>query len=144
MGVQHSQDSAYSKEARRWESTHTELGPPLKPPYVYQRFPAMLYKGVRTNGVLTFESIQVGDETEERNMQSRGFVAGGKGEALKALDAAELEVAKAAANRVYNERGMSEQAKTEAAAVDDSTDSHVPEIFETPIRRGPGRPPNAR
>ena len=59
---------------------------------------------------------------------------------IAAVAERELEMAKLAANRVYNERWMSEAAKAHAASADESTIEHLAEIPETPVRRSPGRP----
>lgn len=137
MPVVYTKDSAYATEARKWEATHTEYGAPERP-YVYREYPKRLYKALAMQG--EFESIEVTDENEERNYQSRGFRSG-QDHALEALETQQTVVATAAANRAFHEQRMSEKARAEAQAYDDSTPHHVPSIPETPIRRKPGPKP---
>lgn len=135
MGVVHSPESNFSKEMARWESGFTQYGPPGRP-YQYQAFPTRLYKAVRNaDGSRTFEGATANDEHEQRNFESRGFVAGGQQAALDALAAQEQEVAVLAANRNYTDRHMSEAAQAEAAAVVSAAGArHVAEIPEKPKR----------
>ena len=135
MGMLWSPDSDYSKERRKWESTHTEFGPPGRPA-VFSELPLMVYRAKRaeTGGRPVLEHHIVGDEQEERNMLSRGFVRGPE-QAIARLEYGEQELARAAAERAYAEQRMSDKAKQEAAAVDESTISHLGEIPETGIRR---------
>lgn len=139
MPVLWSPDSEYAKERRRWETTHTEFGPPGREAR-FTEFPLMLYKAVRspTGGPPLVEHYIVEDEQQERNMRSRGWVRG-PDNAIKELEASEQGVAIAAAERAAADLRMSEKARTEAAKVDDSTISHLGEIPETPIKRR-GRP----
>lgn len=117
MAVAYTKDSAYAQEARKWEATHTEYGAPGRP-LVFQEYPKRLYKALTMQGA--FESIEVTDENEERNYQSRGFRAG-QDHAIEALEAQQTEVAMVAANRAYHERSMSESARAEAQAYDNAT-----------------------
>lgn len=140
MAVLHSPESAYAKELWKWDHTVNETNPvdgskglrPATP----QMYPARLYKAGRIQGIPAIvEAVEVRSEAEERNQIALGFVAGGQGAALAQLEAEDLEIAKLAANRAFNERRMSEGAQREAAQVDDSTARHVPVIPETPIKR---------
>ena len=135
MGVMWSQDSGYATERRRWETTHTEFGPPGRS-LVFQEFPLMVYRAKRaeTGGKPILEHHIVGNEQEERNLLSRGFVRGPE-QAIARLEYQEQELARAAAERAYADQRMSDKAKQEAAAVDESTIAHLGEIKETPIRR---------
>jgi hypothetical protein len=141
-GILWSPASNYAREITKFERTHTKYGPPGLPPYTHQDYPARLYRPSRDErtGRVTFEGATANDRQEQSTYEGQGYVAGGQGEALKALEQRELAIATAAAERAASERTMSERARTEAAAVDASTDLHVPVIPETPIRRGPGRP----
>lgn len=88
-----------------------------------------MYKPMRDDkGVLCFEFQEASGENHQASLERMGFVAGGKGAALKHMEAMEFEIAQAAAQRAHQERTMSDNARAEAAAVDDSTDKHVPEI----------------
>jgi hypothetical protein len=133
-------ESGYATERRKWEATHTEFGPPGRP-FTFHEYPLMVYQASRpsTGGppVLVHEIVH--DEPQERQLASRGYVRG-PDHAVAQLDAQELEIAKLAAERHYDERRMSARAQAEASAVDDSTIDHVPSVPEMPIRRGPGRP----
>jgi hypothetical protein len=135
MGVMWSQDSEYARERRRWESQHTEFGPGERP-YTYQEFPLMMYRAVRSSsgGAPTLEHYVVENEQQERNMLSRGFVRGPEN-AVAALEERERGLAQAAAERAYQDKRMSEKAQQEAAAVDESTISHLGSIPETPIHK---------
>jgi hypothetical protein len=137
MGLAYTKDSAYAKERVKWESQHTDLGPPGRP-YEYQEYPKRMYKAGRVNGITPgiVEAITVESEVEERNMLSRGYRVG-QDTALEALHAADQAVAEAAANRAFHEQRMSDKARREAAAADEVTPHHVPVIPEKPKRRGP-------
>jgi len=139
MGVMWSQESEYARERRKWETTHTEFGPPGREAR-FSEFPIMLYKALRppTGGPPVFEHIIVDDEQQERNMRSRGWVRG-PDHAIQELEASEQGVAIAAAERAYQDKRMSPKAQEEAAAEDEKTISHLGEIQEKPIRRR-GRP----
>ena len=105
----------------------------------FEPYPAMLYKVVSSNP-WKFEGAIVKDEGEQRNFESRGFVAGGQGAAVDAYKAYKQEMAELAAARNYEDRNMSDNAKAERDAVEQASSSHLGEIPETAIRRGPGRP----
>jgi hypothetical protein len=129
VGVFYAPETPFAKERTKWETGHTEFGPPGKPPYVFQPFPEMMYKATRdAMGRVSFEGIVAEDETEQRNLQSRGFVGGGRGAAIAALEAQEGEIAKLAANRAFNDRRLSEKAQAEAESLDILSDAHMPEI----------------
>src|SRR5216117_3722979 len=134
MGVMWSQDSGYATERRRWETTHTEFGPPGRS-LVFQEFPLMVYRAKRaeTGGKPILEHHIVGDEQEERNLLSRGFVRGPE-QALARLEYQEQELARAAAERAYADQRLSDKAKQEAAKVDESTIQHLGEIPEKKIK----------
>lgn len=140
MAMLFTPDSSYAVERRKWEAHHTEYGPPGRP-YTFQDYPLMIYKATRpsSGGTPILDQHIVEDEQQERNMRSRGFVRG-PDHAVEMLEQSERELATAAAERAYQEQRMSAQAKEEAATVDEHTISHLGEIPETPIRRGPGRP----
>ena len=131
-----SPDSDYAKERRKWEAEHSQFGPPGRP-FVYAEYPLMLYRAKRRpeggkDPIL--EHFTVEDEQQERNMQSRGWVRG-PDNAIKALELSEHGLAQAAAERAYQDKRMSERAQAEAAAVDETTISHLGSIPETPIHK---------
>jgi|SRR6266853_6755698 len=131
-----SPDSDYAKERRKWEADHTQFGPGGRP-FVFREYPLMLYRAKRRpeggkDPIL--ENFTVEDEQQERNMLSRGWVRG-PDNAVKALEASEQGLAQAAAERAYADQRMSEKAKAEATAVDDTTVQHLGEIPRTPIHK---------
>ena len=146
MGVLQNWDSAEGKLRWQWEHKVTERHPSdesikgLQPEFP-QPYPAMLYR-VLTPNPLRFEGHTVNSETEQRNMESRGFVAGGQGAALEAYQGSQQSLAHASANRAFHEQNMSDKAKAEAEKVDLSTLKHVGEIPETPVKRRQKKDPN--
>ncbi len=143
MGVLYSPESAFAKEARKWEMDYGPFGAPGRPrDGVPKPFPSMFYKVRRADmggGVAVVERIVAEDEAQARNLASRGFFSG-VAAAAAALEAAEQALAVAAAERNYADRHMSVDAKAEAQAADDATGAHLGSVPETPIRRRPGRP----
>jgi|SRR5436190_4936248 len=136
MSVMHSPDSEYAKERRKWETTHTEYGPPGRAA-VFTEYPLMIYRAKRPpqgGREPIIEHVIVDNEQEERNMASRGFVRG-PDHAVEALEASERELARAAAERAYSDQRMSARAKAEAETADEQTIAHLGEIPETPIRK---------
>lgn len=140
MSVLWSQESAYAVERRKWETTHTEFGPPGRSAN-FTEYPLMIYRAKRSSsgGPPIIDHCIVDDEQQERLKAGQGWVRG-PDNAVKALEHDEQELARAAAERAYQDRRMSAQAQAEAAAVDESTIAHLGAIPETPIKRGPGRP----
>jgi len=134
-------NTAYAKEICRFEANYTQYGPPGRP-HVHRDYPARMYKASRpsSGGAPLFEGQDAGDERERESLERIGFVYGGQGAALAALEAVEFEIAELAANRNFNDRAMSAKARAEAEAADSRTIQHLAEIPETPIKRGPGRP----
>ncbi len=130
-----SPDSDYARERVKWETEYTSFGPPGRAKN-FTEFPQYLYRATRnaTGGASIIEHFLVHDEQERRNMQSRGWVIG-PDNAIKALDASELSIAEAAAERAYTDRKMSPKAQAEAVAVDETTIQHLGEIPETPIHK---------
>lgn len=139
QAITFSPQSEYAKEMAKWEAHHTQYGPPGRP-YVFREYPAMLYKPTRdAMGKVSFESRLANDENERADLERLGFVHGGQGKALEALEAREFEVAELAANRAFNDRKLSPEAQAEAARIDASTSQHLAEIPEAPVKRR-GRP----
>lgn len=130
------------KERMKWEYSEYQYGDArgLRGPRVYEEFPKMLYKAGRNaaNKIDLLAKEVAKNAQEEANLMSRGFVFG-PDKAIAAAENLERDVAKHAAERAYQERTMSEPARREAAAIDDSTADHVPVIAETPIKKR-GRP----
>lgn len=134
------QNTPYAQEMRKHESQHTQFGPPGRP-FVQQEFPKRLYKAVRDEKGVTFDGFTVNDETEQRNMQSRGYSLS-QTEALALLDREHLEHGRLAAEREYEiQHGrISEKAAKEVRAAEEAHGArHLPEVPATPIRKR-GRP----
>ncbi len=128
------------KEMWRWDHTIAETNPhdpKIKGmrPIGFQEYPSAMYKPMRDpKGVLCFEFQEARDENHRATLEDQGYVWGGKEYAMKVLDARELEIAKLAANRNYQELHMGEKARAEAEVVENATDELVPVIPPTPIK----------
>jgi len=133
MPVQYPPESEHAKERVKWEAHHTPFGPGLRP-YQFHPLPSMLYKAQRVEGQIVFEHETVTTDEQRANLQSRGW-ADGPTLAIEALEAADLEVAKAAANRAYHEQRMSAKAQLEAAAAEAVHSGHLGSVPETPIKK---------
>lgn len=143
MAILISEQSEYGKEAWKWEHTTADRHPSDPSirgmrPVSFQPYPAMLYKATQNNP-WKFEEHIVGDAHEQRNLESRGFVAGGQAAAAAAYEAAQQAVAVAAAERNWQDRNMGEKARAESDAVEQASSKHLGEIPRTPITRR-GRP----
>jgi hypothetical protein len=125
------QDSQYAKEMRKHEAFHSAYGPPGRP-YQFREYPSMLYKPTRAkdSGVVTYEASEAANDSERERLERCGFVHGGKGAALAALEKQEFEFAELAANRAVTDQRMGELARAEAVRVDDATIQHLPVIPE--------------
>lgn len=149
MGIQRSQEDAWTKEQAKWEhrpvlvnGTYVEPIPFSaggKGNAPFREYPKAMYRaesadgGPRINGMIT-----VDDEQQERMQVSNGWSAS-QTDALDRVAAQNLEFARLAANRAYNDKWMSEAARAEAQAVDERTMQHLPSIPTTPIKKR-GRP----
>ncbi len=127
----------------KWEMDYSPYGPPGRPraQVGHHDYPAMFYKMKRsdTNGDFLVEHYtEAANETEARNLESLGYRQG-QVAAIAYVEGLEQSVAVAAAERNYRDRNLGEKAKSEAAAADDSTGSHLADVPVTPIRKR-GRP----
>ena len=138
MSILYSPDSDYARERAKWECYPTVYSQtPGRNPSMFTEYPLMIYRAKRPpqgGKEPIIEHVIVQDEQEERNMASRGFVRG-PDHAVEALEASERELARAAAERAYSDQRMSDKAKAEAVAADESTIAHLGAIPETPIRK---------
>ena len=132
----------YSQERAKWEAQGGPWGSGEKP-CVFKEYPMAMYKITERNPIQQ-EFMLADDETGRRNLESRGFVAGGPAKALEVYDAEQRQLAQAAAERNYADRRMSPEAQAEAARYEAETDGHVAVIPEIPVKRGPGRPPKVQ
>jgi hypothetical protein len=107
--------------------------------YVFRPYPKMLYRGrTLSNGRLDVEQRIVADEAEERLATGLGWLPHPQ-EATDAELRRQEDLGTAAAERAFSDRHLSPAAQAEAAAIDETTATHLGEIPERPRRR-PGRP----
>jgi hypothetical protein len=134
-------NTAYAKEIAKWNAHHTQYGPPGRP-HVHRDYPARMYKPSRPpqGGPAVFEGATANDEREREQLEAVGFVYGGQGAALEALEKREFELAELAANRPIADRGMSAKAHAESDAVENSTIQHLGSIPEAHPKTGERRP----
>ncbi len=131
-------ETKFGVETWRWEHTTGETNP-FDPsvkgmrPIFPQPYPAMLYKVVQKNP-WKFESHVVENETEQQNMESRGFIAGGQGAAVDQYERDQFTLAETAAARNYEDRNLSANAKAESQAAEEASSTHLGEIPRTPIK----------
>ena len=119
-------DTPYGKELWKWDHREDETCPTDPTirgmrPATKREYPALLYK-VTGKNPWTFDKALAADEVEQRNLESRGFVAGGMAAATLAYDRLVQDAALAAA-RAHSE------------AVEQASSRHLGEIPATPIRR---------
>ena len=143
MPVVHTLESATGMELWKWDHT---LGESIevngkvitgKRPVERQDYPAMMYKAEQSPlGSMRYDGEVADNETRRSHLESIGYVWGGQGEALKAFQAREQEIAELAANRAYTDRKMSPAAQRDAAEADASTSRHLAEIPALPIKKG--------
>lgn len=132
-------ETPFGKEMWKWENEEGRSHPNDSSirgmrPNGFRPYPAMLYKMTQKNP-WKWESHKAESEVEQRNMESRGFVAGGLQAAADAFDAQQLEMAKLAAARNYEDRNMGEKAKAESNAVEQASSTHVAAIPEKKDRQ---------
>ncbi len=93
--------------------------------YVYQPFPKMRYRSIKTGERITLEYCIVNDQ---REMDALAGDWGGSPEEAKALrEGLEEMVSNAAAERAYADQRLSKKAQKEMAAKEAATGHHVPE-----------------
>jgi hypothetical protein len=128
----HSQDSFYAKERRKWEATHTELGPGEKP-WVFREYPMMMYRASSPTTTAPLEHQIVEDEQDAATYASRGFRPTPLA-AIEAHKAQALEYAKLAAEREHEiKHKLTEKAVTEVRAAEADYSGHMPSMPITPI-----------
>jgi hypothetical protein len=110
------------KELRRWNA-----------PYRYQEHPKMLYRGMTTAGIVTLEQRVVGSAGEEALALGAGWLPQPDRARQVAL-LGQAALGAAAAERAWDDRHLSPAAQAEAAAVDQATARHLPEIPEAAKR----------
>jgi hypothetical protein len=114
--------SERDKELKQWNK-----------PYVYREFPRMLYRAATVAGKVEVEQRIVGSEGEAALATGTGWLPS-PSRAQEAEVARQEGLGTAAAERAWGDRRMSAGAQAEAAAVDETTLRHLPEIAERPRR----------
>lgn len=147
MSVLYPPETPYAKEMCKWEAQGSTMGPGLRPYDPSAQYPKMLYKAGRPdNGLgkhIIAEHCIVESEQEQANMRSRGFWPTQE-QALEALDADRLEVAKLAAEIEYDKKHkLSPKAVAEVEAAQAVHHGHLPMVPETPLPPRRGRPAKA-
>lgn len=143
MGMLIADETPYGKELWKWNHHQGETHPTdgtvtgMRPTH-FQTHPAMMYKVTQKNPWV-FEQEIAETETMQQNLESRGFVAGGKGAAVAAYDEAQQNLAVMAAVRNAEDRHMSPAALAESHAAEQESSRHLGEIPRTPVKRR-GRP----
>lgn len=145
MAIPRAQEDSWTKEMSKWEMrpvlingtyvqpiSHLEGGRGGAP---VTEYPKMLYRGESADGGPRIAGCKiVNDESQERMACGSGWSVTQE-QALEAVHAQQREFARLAANRAHNDKWMSDKAKAEAQAIDESTMEHLPVIPETPIRK---------
>ena len=150
MGILRSQEDGWTKEMAKFEQRDVVVGGTLvmaidynhahpesggKKGMPFQMYPKMLYQaepamgGYRISGCKTVKS-----EDEELIAMGQGW-SSTQEEALAEAPKRQRALSELAANRVHNEQWMSDKARAEAQAADESSAQHLPEIPTTPIRK---------
>lgn len=139
MGMLIAPDTGYGRELWKWDHHQGEAHPNDPTirgmrPTSFQSHPAMMYKATQKNP-WKFEEETAADLNAQRNLESRGFVAGGKQAAADAFDSHMQALAVGAAHRNYEDRNMSEKAKAESNVAEQSSSTHLAEIPRKRVRR---------
>ena len=139
MALLISPDTAYGKELWKWDHDRGQTHPSdptvkgMRAP-CFEPYPAMMYKATQKNP-WKFDQEVAADEQAQRNLESRGFIAGGKQAAADAFDTDMQKLAVAAAERNAQDRHMSEKARAESNAAEQASAKHLGEIPATPIKK---------
>ena len=145
MAIARAQEDSWTKEMAKWEMSPVLVNGTFVQPIPVAdggrggaprtEYPKMIYRGESADGGPRIAGCKiVKDESEERLACGQGWSVTQE-DAIASVHAQQLEFAKLAANRVHNDKWMSDKAKAEAQAVDESTMNHLPEIPRTPIRK---------
>lgn len=132
-------ESPYGKALWPWEHHQGETHPTdptikgMRPTH-FQPYPSMLYRVTQKNP-WQWDAEIVTSEMEQRNLESRGFVAGGIEAACTAFDASMQELALMAASRNYTDRNVSEAARAEINEAEQASSRHLGEIPAKPRRK---------
>lgn len=108
-------------------------------PYRKEEYPKGLYRQTTPGQVYPYEYKEVQNQHEHERLGSDWHES--PAAAAAHFQRLEADIAKAAAERNYSDRRMSEQAQREALTADRATDLMQGEIPVQPVRRKPGRKP---
>lgn len=145
MGILRSQEDGYVKEMAKFEQRDVVIHGTLvqaipmseggRKDAPFCEYPKMLYKAESADGGprINAKTI-VHDESQERLAIGQGWCARQE-DAIARVEDTLREAARLAANRAHNDKWMSEAARAEAQAHDETTIEHLPAIPETPIQR---------
>jgi hypothetical protein len=144
MSVLIPQDSAYGKEMWKWENfegTSHPSDPTIKGMKArdHREYPKMMYRVTKGGDLPEFDQVVV-HSASDQDLQSRSGFVDTQTDALHRYERDQKELAMLAANRAYQDRNMSDAAKAEIRAFEETSSRHVAEIPETPVKRRPGRP----
>lgn len=145
MAIPRAQEDSWTKEMSKWEMRPVMVnGTYVQPLSVADggragaavtEFPKMIYRGESADGGPRIAGCKiVANDADERMALGSGWSVTQEA-ALAQVTAQQLEFAKLAANRAHNDRWMSDKAKAEARAIDETTMEHLPEIPRTAIRK---------
>lgn len=143
--INYAPESEHAQEMAKWEMRPTREVPQdmidaarragtHHGAFDHHEYPKAMYIADQTpNGIkLRDERMTAHSITEEQNLKSRGYRVTAQ-EAFDAVDRSNFDLAVAAAERNYHEKGMSEKARKEADKADRATAAHVGEVPVTPI-----------
>lgn len=145
MAISRTQEDSWTKEMAKWEQRPVMVnGTYIEPIPVAMggrggadrtEYPKMVYRAESADGGPRIAGFKVvANEAEERLVCGQGY-ASTQEQAIARVHEQQREFARLAANRVHNDRWMSDKAKAEAQAADESTIEHLPAIPETPVRK---------
>lgn len=156
MAIEWSEESQFKKEMRKWNTPKRDGGMNCNG---FEKYPQMLYKAqknplsgkmevaiaadvVSLDGTIVILSAEQFNASCQLLVNSDGELDKAKdggwresqAEAMAFLEALDLAVATAAAERNYSDRNLSEKAKAEATEIESKLPGHVAEIPRTKRR----------
>lgn len=145
MGILRSQEDSFVKEMAKFEQRDVVIHGTLVQAIDYAdggrkgapfaEYPKAVYRAESAEGgprICAMKSVK--DESDERIAVGQGWRPRQE-DALALVEENQRELARLAANRAHNDKWMSEAARAEAQAADESTLQHLAAIPDTPIVR---------
>lgn len=150
--IQINRASGFAREMCKWETTHTEYGPPGRlPGYDHNgrklntEYPRAMFKFghpkdengvvIRAGAIVMEDTRDVFSDVERENLEHVGFRASQEA-AIDFVKDMDREMARAEAIGNYQDRNMSERAKAEREDALLSSASHVAEIPRANAKTG--------